>query len=240
LFRPDQLGAVAVAAVLCAALCTGARVRPGAWTGVVARLLAVVLVANLAVWQVVTLAQGHWSPTNGLMLDLCPVSAVVAAAALWTRRRLLAELTYFWGCAGSVQGLLTPDHRYRFPDYFYFQFYVTHAGVVLAGLFLVVGLRLAPRRGAVARVFTLTLGFAAVAALVDVVTGGNYMFLRDQGGRGTLLDLMGPWPWYIASGVGLGLVLLLVLDAPFRHRGHRVPGARQLSLRRSPAPGRRH
>jgi hypothetical integral membrane protein (TIGR02206 family) len=241
LFGPDHLGAVAVTAALCAALCIGARVRPGAWTGVATRLLGVVLVANLAVWQVVTVVQGHWSATNGLMLDLCPVSAVIAAVALWTRRRLLAELTYFWGCAGSVQGLLTPDHRYRFPDYFYFQFYLTHAGVVLAGLFLVVGLRLAPRPGAVARVFALTVGFAAVAALADVVTGGNYMFLRDQGGRGTLLDLMGPWPWYIASGIGLGLLFLLVLDAPFRHRGPRRPAERlrRVSPRRSPAPGRR-
>ena len=239
MFHPDHLGALAAAAVLCATLCTGARVRPGDWTEVAARVLAVVLVANLATWQVVTITQGRWSATNGLMLDLCPVSAMVAAAALWTRRRLLAELTYFWGCAGAVQGLVTPDQRYRFPDYFYFQFYVTHAGVVLAGLFLVVGLRLAPRSGAVARVFALTLGFAAVAALADVVTGGNYMFLRDQGGRGTLLDLMGPWPWYIASGIGLGLLFLLVLDAPFRHRGHRVLGAHRVSPRRSPAPGRR-
>jgi hypothetical integral membrane protein (TIGR02206 family) len=215
LFRPDHLGALAVTAALCAGLCAGARLRPGGWTRVAARLLALVLVANLAVWQIVTIAQGHWSATNGLMLDLCPVSAVVGAAALWTRRRLLAELTYFWGCAGAVQGLLTPDPRYRFPDYFYFQFYVTHAGVVLAAVFLVVGLRLAPRPGAVARVFGLTLAFTVAAAIADVVTGGNYMFLRDQGGRGTLLDLMGPWPWYIASGIGLALVFLLVLDAPF-------------------------
>jgi uncharacterized membrane protein YwaF len=75
-------------------------------------------------------------------------------------------------------------------------------------------------------VFALTLGFAAVAALADVVSGGNYMFLRNQGGRGTLLDLMGPWPWYIASGIGLGLLFLLLLDAPFRRRGHRRPAER--------------
>lgn len=221
MLRPDHLGALALAAALCAGLCAGARRRPGAWTRVAARTLAVVLVANLAVWQVVTVAQGHWSATNGLMLDLCPVSAVVGAAALWTRRPLLAELTYFWGCAGSVQGLITPDHRYRFPEYLYFQFYVTHAGVVLASLFLVVGLGLAPRPGAVRRVFLLTLGFAGLAAAADLVTGGNYMFLRDQGGRGTLLDLMGPWPWYIASGIGLALLFLAILDAPFRRGGRR-------------------
>jgi uncharacterized membrane protein YwaF len=27
---------------------------------------------------------------------------------------------------------------------------------------------------------------------------------------------MGPWPWYIATGAALTLVVLAVLDAPFR------------------------
>jgi hypothetical integral membrane protein (TIGR02206 family) len=214
----DHLGALGAAALLCAGLCTAARVRPGPWVGIAARTIAVVLVANLAIWQVVTIAQGHWSATNGLMLDLCPVSAVIGAAALWTRRRLLAELTYFWGCAGSLQGLITPDSRWHFPQYWWFQFYVTHAGVVVTALFLVIGLRLTPRPGAVRRVFVLTLGFAVVAALADLATGGNYMFLRNQGGRGTLLDVMGPWPWYIATGIGLALLFLAILDAPFRIR----------------------
>lgn len=214
----DHLGALGAAALLCAGLCTAARVRPGPWVGIAARTIAVALVANLAIWQVVTIAQGHWSATNGLMLDLCPVSAVIGAAALWTRRRLLAELTYFWGCAGSLQGLITPDSRWHFPQYWWFQFYVTHAGVVVTALFLVIGLRLTPRPGAVRRVFVLTLGFAVVAALADLATGGNYMFLRNQGGRGTLLDVMGPWPWYIVTGIGLALLFLAILDAPFRLR----------------------
>ncbi|MGH7748686.1 MAG: TIGR02206 family membrane protein, partial [Candidatus Dormibacteria bacterium] len=197
------------------------------WTAVMARVLAAVLVLNLVVWQIVTVAQHQWSATNGLMLDLCPVSAVAGAAALWTRHRLLAELTYFWGCAGSIQGLITPDHRYRFPDYFYFQFYITHAGVVLVALLLVIGFRLGPRAHAVPRVYALTFGFTCLAAVADVITGGNYMFLRNQGGRGTLLDVMGPWPWYIGTGMLLALLFLVVLDAPFQigRLRHRRPAA---------------
>jgi hypothetical integral membrane protein (TIGR02206 family) len=217
----EHLGAVGVAALIGAGLCIAARARPGPWTDLAARALAVLLAGNLVAWQVVTAAQGRWTVTTGLMLDLCPVSAATAAAALWTRRPLLAELAYFWGCAGAVQGLITPDTRWHFPDFFYFQFYVIHAGVVVAGLFLVIGLGMVPRPHAVRRVFGLTLAFAGVCAVADVLTGGNYMFLRDQGGGGTLLDVMGPWPWYIATGAALALVLLTLLDAPFRHGGVR-------------------
>jgi hypothetical integral membrane protein (TIGR02206 family) len=221
----DHLGALGVTAAIGIALCAGVRRRPGPWTQVVARTFAVVLVANLISWQIVTIAQHQWSATTGLMLDLCPVTAVICAAALWTRRRLLAELTYFWGCAGSLQGLITPDQRWHFPEYFYFQFYITHSGDVLAGLLLVIGFRLVPRPHAVARMFLFSLGFTCVCAVGDLVSSGNYMFLRDNGGPGTLLDLMGPWPWYIGTGVVLVVVFFSILDAPFWLSRRRRPGA---------------
>jgi uncharacterized membrane protein YwaF len=44
------------------------------------------------------------------------------------------------------------------------------------------------------------------------------MFLRHKPGEASLLDLLGPWPWYIASAALLALVLFWALDAPFRHR----------------------
>lgn len=213
---PDHLAAVGVSAALCVVLCVAVRRRPGPWTVGPARILAAVLVLNVASWQAVTIAQHHWTASDGLQLDLCPVTALIGAAALWTRRRLLAELTYFWGLAGSLQGLITPDRRWHFPEYFWFQFYVTHAGEVVVALLLVIGYRLIPRPHAVPRMFLFSLGFACIAAVADLATGGNYMFLRDNGGPGTLLDLMGPWPWYIGSAAVLALVLFAILDAPFR------------------------
>ena len=41
---------------------------------------------------------------------------------------------------------------------------------------------------------------------------------------GRLLDLMGPWPWYIASTAVLALVLLWLLDRPFDGRRRRLTG----------------
>jgi uncharacterized membrane protein YwaF len=62
----------------------------------------------------------------------------------------------------------------------------------------------------------LTLAFGAVIGLIDLVTGGNYLYLRQVPAQGSLLSVMGPWPWYIAVGALLTLIVLTVLHAPFR------------------------
>jgi hypothetical integral membrane protein (TIGR02206 family) len=208
---------LAILVVAAAVVCTAARRWPGAWLEIFAKAMAVIIVVVELSWQPYLLLQGRWSPAIALPVQLCDIGGFVAAAALWWRKPLLVEIAYFWGLGGTLQALLTPDLRdQHFPGFPYLQFYVTHAAIVLAALFLVIGLRLRPRAGSVLRIFFLTLAFAAAVGLVDVVTGGNYMYLRQIPPGGSLLNFMGPWPWYILTGVVLAFVALLVLDAPFR------------------------
>lgn len=215
-FSAAHLVPVAATAVAAAALCAAARRWPGAWLGTVAKGMAVIIVLAELSWQPYLLVNGRWSAAIALPVQLCDVGGFVAAAALWWRKPLLVEVAYFWGLGGTLQALLTPDLRDHFPSFSYLQFYVTHGAIVVAALFLVIGLRLYPRPGAVRRIFLLTLGFAAVVGLVDVVTGGNYLYLRQIPPGGSLLSVMGPWPWYIATGIVVAFVALLILDAPFR------------------------
>ncbi|HXQ44213.1 MAG TPA: TIGR02206 family membrane protein [Acidimicrobiales bacterium] len=219
--------AVTVALALAAGLvlCLGARRHPGPWSVVAARLLGLLLAADAVSFIVAVVVAGTFSPRTSLPLALCDMAVLVAASACWWRIAVLVELTYFWGLAGTLQAVITPDLNVGFPHLVFFQYMVGHLGIVLAAVFLVVGLRITPRPGAVLRVFAITLGYTALVGLVDGVTGANYMFLRAPPGEWTLLRLLGPWPWYVVSAAGVALVLLLVLDAPFwrRRRSRVVP-----------------
>ncbi|MHB8611644.1 MAG: YwaF family protein [Candidatus Dormibacteraceae bacterium] len=227
LLSAEHLLTVAVVAAITTALVVAARLRPGPWTVVACRILAVVIIGDEAAWWGWLGARGTWSASYALPLQLCDVAAVVAAAALWTRKPLLVELTYFWGLAGTANGLITPDISDHFPTFGFMQYFIAHGTIVAAALLLVVGLRLAPRPGAVLWVFGLTFGLLALDAAVNLVTGGNYMYLRHTPGAHSLLDVLGPWPCYIAGAAGLALAIFVVLDLPFiaarRDRG-RVAG----------------
>jgi hypothetical integral membrane protein (TIGR02206 family) len=117
--------------------------------------------------------------------------------------------------------VITPDLPQHIPSFPFFQYYVAHGGIVTAALFLVVGLGQWPRRDAVLRVAGITIVYALLVGAIDAATGANYMYLRGKPASASLLDLLGPWPVYIAWASLIGMALLLILEAPFRWLRHR-------------------
>ena len=212
----EHLVTVAVIAVVTAALITAARLRPGRWIDYAAIALGVVILVNETSYYVWIGLRHQFDVSWALPVQLCDVASLVTALALWFRRQLLVEIAYFWGIAGTANGLITPDIGDHWPSYPYIQYFVQHGGIPCAALFLVVGLKIAPSTWAVARVYVLTFGLLLVDAFVNLLTNGDYMYLRYPPGVSNLLDLLGPWPWYIVAASGVALVFFLILDSPFR------------------------
>lgn len=198
-------------AVLVAFSVWAPRRHPGRWVEVFSRFLALAILAGWVGEYVAEGVEGTWSAQYGLPLQLTDAVSATAILALWTRRALLVELTYFWALTASLQATLTPDLGQRFPSVYYFTYFTYHIGAVVAACLLVFGCRLYPRRLAAWRAFAATLCFAAIAGIGDVVTGGNYMYLRSKPAHHSLLNVIGPWPWYIASGAAVALAMLFVL-----------------------------
>ena len=211
-FSDAHLAALGLLALAAGALVWVARRHPGHWIAVTAPALALVILAGWVGEYVTEVVRGTWTPEYNLPLQLTDVVSVVAVLALWTRRAVLVELVYFWSLTATLQAVITPDLGQSFPSVYYFTYFTYHVGAIVAACFLVFGCRLYPRPRAYWRVFALTLAFAAVAGIGDLLTGGNYMYLRDKPSHNSLLNLMGPWPWYIVLTAALGLVLLLGLQ----------------------------
>jgi hypothetical integral membrane protein (TIGR02206 family) len=207
-FSGQHIVALAVILSGAAASIHVARSHPGPRIVILGRVLAVVILGGWIAEYIADVVLGLWSVEYDLPLQLTDLVTVVSALALWTRRPGLVELTYFWALTATLQAVVTPDLAYSFPSVFYFTYFTYHGGAILAACLLVFGCRLYPRPGAVRRVYAASLVWTAVAGAGDVITGGNYMYLRDKPAHGTLLDVMGPWPWYIASTAVLGLGLL--------------------------------
>jgi len=212
-----------------------ARRHPDRWMSAFSIGLAALIFAAWAGEYVADVVVGTWSVQYTLPLQLTDAVSLAAIVALLTRRRLFVELTYFWTFTATLQAVITPDLAQTFPSVFYFTYFTYHIGAIVAAAYLVVGCRLYPRPGAAWRVWGLTLAWAAVAGTGDLITGGNYMYLRAKPVHASLLSVMSPWPWYIAEAAGAGLVMLLAVAALTRAFGG-VPASGD-DRQRGPRPG---
>jgi hypothetical integral membrane protein (TIGR02206 family) len=220
-FSPAHLTALAAVLVVGAVMIYAARWRIQPLQRVLEITMAVLLIIQWPISFWVARDMGFLTVNNSYPLHLCDLGAFLGAAALFTHKRGLCELVYFWGLAGTLQGLITPALTQDWPHPRYFLFFLNHGGVVVTGLYGVLGLGFIPRRSAKWRAWFYILGYAVVVGLFDWAVGANYGFLRHKPDTKSLFDALGPWPWYVCITSLVALVFFLLLDLPFMRKRRR-------------------
>jgi len=171
-------------------------------------------------WPVVT---HTWTAANTLPFQLSDVGTVVAIVALLRPQPSSSELTYFWGLSAGLLGLSFPAIGAGFPSPLYFAFYVDHGTLLTVGILLGVVGNLKLNWRSVLKSWTATMALAAVAGLVNLITGGDYMFLRQPPETWSPLMVMGGWPWYVLTAWAICPLLFRLLALPV-WKGRSSPG----------------
>ena len=190
--------------------------------------MAVLLVAVDVSWQVWCWAIGTWTVQTSLPLHLCTAMVYVSALMLVSKSYHVYEFGYFVGISGAVQALLTPDvGPYGFPHYGYFQFFIGHGATIAAAIYMTAVEGYRPRWQSLLRAAVGANLYVAAVGLLNLWLGSNYMFLMYKPNVPSLLDYLGPWPWYVLAAEPLGVAMFLLLYLPFAIRDRRA--ARRLS-----------
>lgn len=193
----------------------GLRRAGSPWAVRMERVLAMVLLINWLVSALARYLTGELNLQNALPFHLCDVAAFAGAMALLKRDPLAAELVYFFGLAGTLNGLITPALLQDFPHLTFFAFFLGHSGIVIAAVHVVAGMGLTPRPGALGRMLGCIFSYAVVVGAINWLLGTNYGFVCWKAPSPSLMDVLGPWPWYVGSLVVLSLVFFVVLNLPF-------------------------
>ena len=165
--------------------------------------------------QVVDFLPGRYSFQTTLPLQLCDFAWLAVTYALRTHSRYAAALSYYWGITLTTQALATPALASDFPDPKFVAYWAMHILIVWAAVYLTWGLGLRPSwRGYRSTVLT-TLAWAVAVFVFNAATGANYGFLNRKPTTPSVLDLMGPWPWYVALEVALVLSVWALMTWPW-------------------------
>ncbi|MCP8615242.1 YwaF family protein [Salirhabdus salicampi] len=166
------------------------------------------------IWWLLTV--GDWSLQYSLPLHLSSLSLFLSSILLITRNYRLFEFTYFVGIGSAFQVMLTPDiQAYTFPHFRYIHFFVSHGGIAIANLFMVLVEGYRPTFKSIFKAFLYVNCYSLFIFIVNVVIDGNYMYIMRKPMNPSVFDYLGPWPYYIIPLEIITLATFLLLYVPF-------------------------
>ena len=129
---------------------------------------------------------------------------------------LTYPLIYFVGISSAIQPLLTPDSTiYGFPHYRMFQTFITHGGILTTSCYITFVEQYRPSWKSMLHLSIGINVYMVFVGLVNFWIGSNYLFIAHKPEMPSLLDVLGPWPWYILGMEGIGFLSFLLLYTPF-------------------------
>ncbi|HEX3674604.1 MAG TPA: TIGR02206 family membrane protein [Rhizomicrobium sp.] len=176
---------------------------------------AAVLIGTWIAWYVLFISRGWLTLGNALPMNLCDWTTIAVLIACIRPGQKAFELAYFWALAGTMQGLVTPDVNFSFPEPQFVVFLLGHGAIIAAVIYLTFGTGLRPVPASILRAAGWSLVYAAAAGLTDWLLDVNYGFFRAKPGHATVFDFMPAWPAYIPEMIALGILATVVLYAPW-------------------------
>jgi hypothetical integral membrane protein (TIGR02206 family) len=176
---------------------------------------AIVLLAYAGTMLIVDMLPARWNIGSSLPLHISDLTWMTAVYALCTRSAWAFALTFYWGLTLNPQAMITPAVRPGFPDFAFIDFWLQHALVVWAAVYLTWGLGMRPDWANLRVAVTATISWAVAVFCFNSVAGTNYGFLNGKPANPSALDLMGPWPWYLVIELLVVITLWSLITWPF-------------------------
>lgn len=225
-FSREHYVTVAIGALITAALLFAGK-RGGNSRQLATGILAFFNLASYPLNQAAWLSLGDKVALDNILpLHLCDIAAIIAGFALLTRRPILCALTYFWGLAATFQALLTPAISMGFPAWPFLTFFIQHFAIVAAALYLPMVEGWRPRqplwKGPM-EVYMWSVIYLSFAMGANYLLGTNFGFASRPPDNPSLIDHLGPWPWYLFSMQAIAVLLFFLLALPWRARSSPHP-----------------
>lgn len=153
-----------------------------------------------------------------LPLHMCHLAAISMGLFLFTKKNIFFEIGYFWGMTGNIMAILTPDLNFFF-DWRFFTYYFGHNMLLLSIIFTLVCLRNNIDFKSIVRVSLITLTFLPLIYFLNIILGdgANYWYLSVIPESTSILSLLPNPPLHIIILIPIGIVLMIIVYAPYKY-----------------------
>lgn len=166
-------------------------------------------------WLLFRIYQGSFDITEDLPIHLCNFVSMILPFYFLKPSRIFFGILYFWVMVGTFQALITPGLEHAFPHFWYFRYWVIHCGLIILILYTIIVLGQRPDWHDLKRAFLFTNLYVVFTLGINLMTGANYFYTIQKPDTASLLDILGPWPWYLISGQLMMAAMFSMYLLPF-------------------------
>ncbi len=178
-------------------------------------VIAFVLLAGEILLQYWYITTNSWKIEYGLPLQLCDFSILMSIIMLILRSYRIFEIVYFTGVGGALVAIASPELWLGFPHFRFYHFFISHAAIIMASLFMVWIWEFRPKLISLGKMLIFLNIFGAFVFGVNSLVDANYMFISKPTYNNTFLNHLGPYPWYLLSLEGITFLISALLFLPF-------------------------
>ena len=185
------------------------------YSHIICRGMAILLVITQVIRTGHHIALGIFDFRIYLPIHMCHLANFLAAYMLWVRSFKVFEVIYFWIVIAAIQPVFTPHIDNNIISIGFFVFFVEHTVLVLSALYAAIHFQFTPTvRSLVKSTVWLNI-LILFLYFFNILFDANYMMLIRKPETVTLLDYLGPWPWYIFTGEALAIAVSYISLLPF-------------------------
>jgi len=178
-------------------------------------ILGFMVASSYLTWISLELIAGSFEIKQHLPFHLCRFANLTIPLVMLNKDYRFYEVLYFWGFSGVLQAAFSPDAPSTFPHFYFIRFWIEHSGLMLALIYATVVHEMRPTRKSLWRSFIALNLFFLFSIPVNFLLDANYFWICGKPDVPTLLDYLGPWPWYIISGEFVAMGHFVLAYAPF-------------------------
>lgn len=142
-------------------------------------------------------------------LHLSSAAVALTILTLIRYRQTLFDVLLYWAILAVPQAIITPGIiRYGFPHLRFFHILWIHFTVITAVFYMILIEKRRPSKHSLKRALIVTHLYAAFVFIINIIFDTNYMFIGRKTSAATIIDFLGPWPYYI-------LILDVILISTF-------------------------
>lgn len=173
---------------------------------------------SICIWAiayfVILIAIGKFNYKQDLPFELCNLMAILMPFLMWNPKYKYHEMLYFMVLAGTMQAIITPYLYNGFPNFIYLKYWIVHCGLVVVVIYHTVAFDMKPTLKSIWRAFIGLNLYVLFALIINLCLGSNYGYVLGKPPTASVLDYLGPWPWYIFVCEFLGVIVFFICYLP--------------------------